>query len=121
MWMIKHPQPGYVWRGQRYDIHNGSVRAGLRGTGADAGQLYKGAVEIHSKIKKAVRAVHGTIIRRDGRLAKPQWSADGGRCGQVTTGNRLYEDGATDCARRGYGWLAILRRYLFGGVTYEFH
>jgi hypothetical protein len=112
LWMIRHPQPGYRWRGQRYDIHNGSVRAGLRGTGADAGQLYRHGTRVHSRIRRAVAAIHGAQLRRGARLAKPQWHALGGRCGQVTTGNRLYEDGATDCARRGYSWLRILRVYL---------
>jgi hypothetical protein len=112
LWLIRHPQPGYRWHGRRYDIHDGSVRAGLRGTGADAGQLYRGPWDIHSKIRRAVATVYGSQLRRGNRLAKPQWSGDGRWCGWGFTGNRLPEGGVTACARKGWGWRRILHLYL---------
>jgi hypothetical protein len=115
-WFVCHPQEGYVFRGERYDIHNGSARAALPPS-ADDGQLLRRGVYVHSNIREAVNDVWQYFLRKDDQMAKPQWAGDGGRCGQVTTGNRLYEDGATDCARRGYRWKRILRVYLNARLT----
>jgi hypothetical protein len=111
-WFICHPQRGYTWRGQHYDIHNGSARKALRGR-ADSGQLYKPSAKVHSRIKRAVNEIwHLRLVRHNGNQGKPQWSGDGGRCLAVTTGNRLLDDGATDCAKRGRGWRWIIAKYL---------
>lgn len=116
-WLVKHPQPGYVWRGKRYDIHSGSPRKALRGR-ADAGQLYTPGTYVHSKIRRAIRAVEGTVLRRpNGSLRKPRWSGDGRWCGHLATGNALPEGSATACARRGMGWVAILRRHFWRGTV----
>lgn len=117
-WLIRHPQPGYVWRGRRYDIHSGSPRKALRGR-ADAGQLYTPGTYVHSRIRNAVAAVRGTLLYRpDGRLRKPRWSGDGRWCGHLVTGNALPEGSATACARRGWGYLRILRRHFpKGSIT----
>jgi hypothetical protein len=103
-WLVCHPQRGYRWRGVRYDIHDGSVRKGLRGTGADAGQLYRGPWRIHSRIRRAVDAVWGYRLRRGDRMAKPQWSGDAGPC----VGNRLPEERATRWAKAGWTWRRII-------------
>lgn len=110
-WLVRHPQPGYVWRGRRYDIHSGSPRKALRGR-ADAGQLYRPGTYVHSKIRRAVRAVRGTLLYRpNGSLRKPRWSGNGRWCGHLRTGNALPEGGATACARRGWGYRRILSLY----------
>lgn len=110
-WHVCHPQPGYVRDGHRYDIHDGSPRKALRGR-ADGGQLYRGAVPVHSRIRRAVAAVWGVRLVRRGRQAKPRWTGDGGRCGQSITGNRLPEDSVTRCARLGWSWQRIVRVYM---------
>jgi hypothetical protein len=110
-WFVCHPQKGYTWRGRRYHIHNGSARKALRGR-ADTGQYFRANARVHSKIKRAVDAIWGYGLVKHGRQGKPQWTGDGGRCGGITTGNRLYEDGATDCARKGRSWRWIIRKYL---------
>jgi hypothetical protein len=109
-WFVCHESKGYVRDGVAYDIHDGSPRRGC--TGCDAGQLYRGPWDIHSKIKRAVDAVLGVTLRKRGRQAKVQWSGDGGRCGSGYTGNRLPEDAVTACARAGWGWRRIVRRYI---------
>ena len=111
-WFVCHPQKGYRWRGQRYDIHNGSARKGLWGTGADQGQLYRGPWRIHSRIKRAVDAIWDYRIVKHGRQGKPQWSGDGGRCGSSVYGNRLPEDAVTRCAKAGWSWRRIIAYYL---------
>lgn len=113
LYFVCHPQKGYRWRGKRYDIHDGSPRKALRRHGADAGQLYRGPWVIHSKIRRAVDAIWGIrLVKRDGRMAKPQWSGDGGRCGSGKTGNRLPEDAVTRCAKAGWSWQRIVAYYL---------
>lgn len=116
-WLVRHPQPGYVWHGRRYDIHSGSPRKALRGR-ADAGQLYTPGTYVHSRIRRAVRAVEGTLLRRpDGRLRKPRWSGPPRRCGQGITGNSLPAQAASSCARRGWSWSHILRVYFPKGTV----
>lgn len=115
-WMVAHPQPGYRWRGRCYDIHSGSPRKGLRG--ADAGQLYRHGTYVHSRIRKALAAVHGSLLRRpDGTLRKPRWSGTPTRCGQGVTGNALPARAASDCARRGWSWRRVLAHYFPKGTV----
>lgn len=117
-WFVCHPQPGYSWHGRRYDIHSGTARSALRG--ADAGQYLRPGAYVHSRIRRAVAAVHGTLLRRpNGSMRKPQWSGRPGRCGAGIRGNRLPAQAASDCARRGMSWRAIIRLYIPKGRIVE--
>lgn len=107
-WLVAHPQRGYVWHGRRYDIHDGSVRKGLRGTGADSGQFYRSDVRVHSRIKRAVEAVWGTSLYKQGRFIKPGWTGEA----RQPNGWRLPEDSVTRLARRGWTWIRILHHFL---------
>lgn len=110
-WFVCHPQPGYTWRGRRYDIHSGTARRALRGR-ADAGQYLEVGIYVHSRIRRAVAAVHGVLMRRpDGSMRKPQWTGGAWVCGAGFTGNRLPANGAGRCARQGRSTEWILDRY----------
>jgi len=87
--------------GQCFDIRDGGW-----------GQYYRSDVTVHSRIRRAVRATWPISLRKNGRFFRTGWRGYGGRCGQVVNGWHLFEDGVTDCARRGMGWRHILRVYL---------
>lgn len=104
-WLRCHPRPGMTWRGRAFDVTDGSKP---RWCGScDHGMLYR-RVYVHSRIRRAVAAVDGALLRRPRRMAKPAWSGPG----YVVTGNRLPAMGASRLARRGYGWVRILRVFL---------
>lgn len=108
-YQILHHNPKFRWRGRCFDIMPGSAPPWCER--CDGGQYYKGPIKIHSRIWKAIDAVWGTVLIKRDRFIKPQWSGDGGHCGQSVTGFRLPENAVTKCARKGWSYLRILRRY----------
>lgn len=108
-WLATHRDPEMTWHGRHFDVTDGGRPRWCHG--CDSGQFYLGSVRVHSRIREAVAAVWGVRLWK-GRWIKPQWSGDGGRCGQSINGWRLPEDAVTDCARRGWGWRRIIKLYL---------
>jgi hypothetical protein len=108
-YQINHHNRQFRWHGRCFDIMPGSAAPWCKR--CDNGQFYKGPVKVHSKIWRAIDAVWGTRLYKHGRFIKPHWSGDGGRCGQSVTGFRLPEDAVTKCARKGWGYVRILRYY----------
>lgn len=108
-WLVKHPDRRMRWRGRQFSVTDGSKPAWC--PTCDHGMLYRN-VKVHSRIKRAVADVLGVNLRKRGRMAKPQWSGNGRWCGDGYRGNRLPEGGATACARQGWGWRRIVRRYI---------
>ncbi len=98
-WYVLHHQRGYRLRGQCYDIRDGD-------------QYYRGGVAIHSRIKAAVEATWSVSLRKSGRFFRSGWSGGGSGCGSAYDGWHLPENGTTACARKGWSWQRILRRYL---------
>lgn len=114
-WLVRHPDPRMRFRGRAFAVTDGS-RPAWCGS-CDHGQLYR-AVRVHSRIRRAVAAVHGTVLRRpNGNIRKPQWSGRSGPCGTGITGNRLPAMGAVSCVRRGYHWRRVLRTYFPKGTV----
>ena len=109
VWLKRHHDPRFTWRGERFDVFSGSAPRWCRG--CDAGQYYRPAVYVHSRIRHAVSAVMGWHIRKHGRMTKPQWSSGGSWCGDERRGNRLPAGGGAACARAGHDWRSILRVY----------
>ncbi len=98
-WFALHHQSGYRLRGKCYDIRDGD-------------QYYKGAVHVSAKIGAAVEATWNVSLRKSGRFFRSGWSGGGRGCGSSYDGWHLPENGVTACARKGWGWQRILRRYL---------
>lgn len=110
-WLVRHPDRRMRWHGRRFDVTDGSRPAWC--STCDHGMFYK-AVRVHGRIKAAVRSVRGTLLRRpNGNLRKPQWTGPG----YAVTGNRLPAMGASRLARRGYGWVRVLRHYFPKGTV----
>jgi hypothetical protein len=98
-WYVLNHQRGYRLHGRCYDIRDGD-------------QYYRGAVRVHSRIQAAVDATWGVSLRKSGRFFRTGWSGGGRGCGSAYDGWHLPENGTTACARKGWGWERILRRYL---------
>ena len=102
-WEVLHRPCDRSWKGQPYDIVNGGEH-----------QLWRPKSGLREPSRVQVRAVEAawlTSIRKHGRFIRTGWTGTGGRCGDVVDGWHLYEDGVTDCARRGYSWQRIQRVY----------
>lgn len=101
---ILHPSADKVWRGQCYDIRNGGD-----------GQLYQRNSGLRNGTKKQQRAVDTTwaySIIKNKRFFRTGWrDGSGEKCGGITDGWHLFEDGVSDCARKGYSWREIARTY----------
>lgn len=108
-WLACHPRRGMRWRGRVFTVTDGSKPRWC--SSCDHGMLYR-PVYVHSRIRAAVRAVDGVLLRKPGRMAKPAWSGPPARCGAGITGNRLPAQAAAACARRGWRWQRIVRTYI---------
>ncbi len=114
-WLTRHPDRRMRWHGRAFDVTDGS-RPAWCGT-CDHGQLYR-ATKVHSRIKRAVSAVHGYLLRRpNGNIRKAAWSGTPAKCGEGVTGNRLPAQGAAMCARRGWSDRRILATYFPKGTV----
>jgi peptidoglycan hydrolase-like amidase len=98
-YLILHHQRGYSLRGQCYDIRDGD-------------QLYRPPFQVHSRILKAVNATWDVRLIKNDRFIRTGWSGSGGRCAQFTDGWHLPEDGISACAREGWSWRRIVRKYM---------
>ena len=98
-WHVLHHQPGYHLRGHCYDIR-------------DSDQLYRRPFLVHSRIRDAVDATWDVRLLKHHRFIRTGWSGFGGGCARLTDGWHLLEDGVSACARRGWTWQRIVRRYL---------
>jgi peptidoglycan hydrolase-like amidase len=98
-WHILHHERGYELRGECYDIRDGD-------------QLYRQPFHLHSRIREAVDETWNVRLIKNRRLIRTGWTGDGGRCAQVTDGWHLLEDGVTACAKQGWRWRRIVRKYL---------
>jgi hypothetical protein len=94
VWHIRHPQPGYTWRGQRYDIRDGD-------------QLYRRPFKSHSKTWYAIESTWNVQLRKRGRLFRTGWRGGSGKDGW-----HLYEDTVSRLARWGHPWRVIIRAQL---------
>ena len=110
-WLSRHPDRRMRFKSRAFDVTDGSKPQWCRS--CDHGMLYR-RVHVHSRIRKAVAAVEGVVLRRpNGNLRKPQWSGPG----YTVTGNRLPAMGASLLARRGWGYRKVLRHYFPKGTV----
>jgi peptidoglycan hydrolase-like amidase len=103
-WMILNHQSGHSWKGRCYDI-------------TDSEQYYRSNVDVHSRIKAAVNDTWSVSLRKGGRFFRTGWSGEGTSCGSRYDGWHVYEGGVTACARKGWGYVHILHRYLDPNLT----
>jgi hypothetical protein len=101
---ILHWTPDKMKRNRCYDIRNGG----------DEGLLYRPKTGLVHWNKKQLSAVESTwywSIRKNDRLFRTGYRGYGGKCGSMVDGWHLFEDGVTDCARRGKTLKQILDIY----------
>jgi hypothetical protein len=89
VWHIRHPQPGYTWRGHRYD------------------KLYRRPFKSHSRTWYAIESTWNVQLRKKGRLFRTGWRGGSGKDGW-----HLYEDTVSRLARWGHPWRVIIRAQL---------
>jgi hypothetical protein len=89
-------------RGQCFDVRDGV-----------SDQLYKpGKARVRPDHRAAASKTWNVRLLKNGRLFMTGYRRGSGvRCGRDHTGYKLYARSATNCARRGYSYLQILRRY----------
>ena len=76
-------------------------------------QLYKpDRSRVRADHHRALDKTWNTTLRKDGRFFMTGYRrGEKVRCGKDHTGYKLYARSAIQCARNGYGWQQILRRY----------
>lgn len=101
---ILHWTPDKMKGNRCYDIRNGGAQ----------GQLYRPKTGLRNWNRRQRLAVESTwnwSIRKNDRLFRTGWRGYGGKCGSMVDGWHLFEDGVTDCARKGKNLKQILRIY----------
>lgn len=102
-WEVLHRPCDRVWKGRAYDIENGGIH-----------QLWRPRSGLRTPTRTQYAAVDETWayhITKRGRFLRTGWTGTGGSCASYTDGFHAYEDGITDCARRGWTWQRIVRAY----------
>jgi hypothetical protein len=94
-------------RGQCFDVRDGV-----------SDQLYKpGKARVRRDHHAAASKTWNVRLLKNGRLFMTGYRRGSGvRCGRDHTGYKLYARSATNCARRGYSYQEILRRYYGPGL-----